>query len=88
MEGKKYDCKKCGKSFEMNADDKAPECVHCGSKDVKPAAKKADAAPCCGPAAASPENERRNGGAIPLFKRSIRRTYEQGSALERRRFQE
>ena len=49
MEGKKYDCKKCGKSFEMKADDKAPECVHCGSKDVKPAAMKADAAPSCAP---------------------------------------
>ncbi len=49
MEGKKYDCKKCGKSFEMNADDKAPECVHCGSKDVKPAAKKVDAPTCCEP---------------------------------------
>jgi len=49
MEGKKYECKKCGKSFEMKADDKAPECLHCGSKEVTPAPAMPNSAYQCKP---------------------------------------
>jgi rubrerythrin len=46
MEGRKYECRKCGKSFEMKEKDKAPKCVHCGSTEAAPVEEKAAAASC------------------------------------------
>ena len=40
MEGNKYECKKCGKSFEVEGKDKAPVCVYCGSEETTPVVEK------------------------------------------------
>jgi DNA-directed RNA polymerase subunit RPC12/RpoP len=36
MAGDKYECKRCGRPFQVKTKGKGSECVHCGSKEVVP----------------------------------------------------
>ena len=49
MESGKYDCKRCGRPFALKEDEKEPQCVHCGSKDVAPQPERPRAPSVCGP---------------------------------------
>lgn len=49
MAGDKYECKRCGRPFQVTTEEKEPECVHCGSKDVVPQPERPPVPSSCGP---------------------------------------
>ena len=34
MDNRKYECRRCGRPFQVRDEQQEPKCIHCGSKDV------------------------------------------------------
>ncbi|MGD0229123.1 MAG: hypothetical protein ABSC19_02040 [Syntrophorhabdales bacterium] len=49
MADKKYECKRCGRPFQVKTEEKEPQCVHCGSKEVAAQPDRPIAPSSCGP---------------------------------------